>query len=78
MNPYEKLINAIILQAVKDWRHAEVLIHRHPGSIEGRHLKQDTETFFKSKWFNFLTIIDGKALLQKLIKEQKQKDNYRR
>lgn len=78
MNPYEKLINAIILQAVKDWRHAEMLIHRHPNSIEGQRLKHDTESFFKSKWFDFLTTVDGSALLQKLIKEQKQKDNYRR
>jgi hypothetical protein len=69
MNPYEKIANAIVLQAVKDWRHAMVLIHRHPNSIEGQRLKHETEKFFQSKWFDFLTSIDGNALLQKLNEE---------
>ena len=72
MNPYEKMANAIVLQAVKDWRHAEMLIHRHPNSIEGQRLKHETEKFFKSKWFDFLTSVDGNALLQKLNEEVKQ------
>jgi predicted nucleic acid-binding Zn ribbon protein len=71
-DPYEDLANAIVLQAVKDWRHAEVLIHRHTNSIKGQGLKQDTERFFKSKWFYFLTSVDGNALLQKLNEEVKQ------
>ncbi|MCH4007686.1 MAG: hypothetical protein LKE59_11160 [Eubacterium sp.] len=71
MNPYEALINAIVLQAVKDWRHAAMLIHRNPNSLAGQRLQHDTEKFFKSKWFYFLTTVDGNALLQKLYEEEK-------
>jgi hypothetical protein len=69
MDPYEKLANAIILQAVKDWRHAMVLLRRHPNSTEGKRIKYDTEKFFTSKWFSCLTEIDGDMLLQKLREE---------
>ncbi|MDY6316472.1 MAG: hypothetical protein SPL49_04560 [Oribacterium sp.] len=69
MDPYEKLANAIILQAVRDWRHGARLLKRHLNSPEGKRIKYDTEKFFKSKWFSCLTNIDGEMLLQKLQEE---------
>lgn len=69
MDPYEKLANAIILQAVKDWRHGARLLKRHPNSPEGKRITYDTEKFFKSKWFSCLTNLDGEMLLRKLQEE---------
>lgn len=69
MNPYqeeyENLANAIILQAVTDWRRA---VH-HPRSKDARQIREETEAFFLSGWFEMLTNVDGKWLLEKLKKE---------
>ena len=60
MDPYEELANAIVLQAVKDYRNAE--------------LQQDMneiERFFRSGWFGVLTTIDPEVLIHKLKEEKK-------
>lgn len=61
MNEYEQLANAIILQAVKDYR-------------QERKKKDSAKliplaTFFRSKWFAVLTKVDGRLLEQKLREE---------
>ena len=58
MNAYENLANAIILQAVKDYRNA-----RHKGT------KAEIEQFFRSEWFEILTDLDGKKLIEDLRRE---------
>ena len=57
--PYENLANAIVLQAVKDYRLHDVEIEL--ASIE---------RFFRSGWFNTLTSIDPEMLIAKLRKEK--------
>ena len=47
MNPYEELANAIILQAVKDYRLTD----------DEREL-QEIERFFRSGWFGVLSKVD--------------------
>lgn len=59
MDPYERLANAIILQAVKDYR----LCSRSDPAGE-------IERFFLSDWFEVLTRLDGQVLLSKLRKEK--------
>ncbi len=61
MNEYEQLANAIVLQAVKDYRQA-------------RKKKESAKliplvTFFRSKWFAVLTKVDGRLLEQRLREE---------
>lgn len=60
MDPYEELENAIVLQAVKDYRNAE--------------LQQDMneiERFFRSGWFGVLTTIAPEVLIHHLKEEKK-------
>ena len=63
MDPYEELANAIVLQAVKDYRMA-----KSPGEIK------KLEEFFLSDWYKVLTSLDGTMLIRKL-KEEKQNES---
>lgn len=63
MNPYEELANAIILQAVKDYRLTD----------DEREL-QEIERFFRSGWFGVLTKVDPDLLITQLRKEKAQYD----
>ena len=70
----EDLSNAIILQAVKDYR-----IALAGGSVNGRDSKSviaECERFFQSEWFNSLTNIDSKYLIENIRKEfEKRKED---
>jgi hypothetical protein len=57
--PYENLANAIVLQAVKDYR-----LHDDEQELAS------IERFFRSGWFNTLTSIDPEMLIAKLKKEK--------
>ena len=59
MNPYEELANAIVLQAVKDYR-----LHDDEQELAS------IERFFRSGWFSTLTSIDPEMLISKLRKEK--------
>ena len=63
----EDLSNAIILQAVKDYR-----IALAGGSVNGRDSKsviEECERFFQSEWFNVLTNVDGMVIMANIRKE---------
>lgn len=64
MDPYENLANAIILQAVKDYR-----------LTDNESELKEIERFFHSDWFSVLTSLDPDLLIQKLRKEKRQYDN---
>ena len=70
----EDLSNAIILQAVKDYR-----IALAGGSVNGRDSKsviEECERFFQSEWFNSLTKIDCNYLTKNIRKEfEKRKED---
>lgn len=68
MNGYEKLGNAVVMQAVKDWRYATRKLKRKPDNYEAKRLKKECEQFFMSQYFNMHTNLDGRALLDKLRK----------
>ena len=59
MNPYEELANAIVLQAVKDYR-----LHDDEQALAS------IERFFRSGWFGVLTSINPEMLISKLRKEK--------
>ena len=69
MNPYENLANAVVLQAVKDYRDAARKLSRGKKNIMAEQRKAECETFFKSQYFNVFTDLDGNALLSQLEKE---------
>ena len=58
MDPYEELANAIVLQAVKDYR-----LHDDEQELAS------IERFFRSGWFGELTSIDPEMLIAKLKAE---------
>ena len=63
----EDLTNAIVLQAVKDYRRALA-----GGSVNGRDSKsviEECERFFQSEWFNNLTNVDGNYITTSIRKE---------
>ena len=60
MNPYEELANAIILQAVKDYRLTD----------DEREL-QEIERFFRSGWFGVLSKVYPEFLIKELRKEKR-------
>lgn len=60
MNPYENLANAIILQAVKDYR-----------LTDDEQQLQEIERFFRSGWFGVLSKVDQEFLIKELRKEKR-------
>ena len=59
MNPYENLANAIVLQAVKDYR-----------LTDDEAELAEIERFFRSGWFGVLTDVDPEYLIRRLRKEK--------
>ena len=59
MNPYENLANAIVLQAVKDYR-----------LTDDEAELAEIERFFRSDWFGVLTDVDPEYLIRRLRKEK--------
>ena len=57
MTAYEELANAVVLQAVKDWRSGD------------ERDKAEVERFFRSGWFGSLTKLDPEVLIINLRKE---------
>ncbi len=60
---YEKLANAIIMQAVMDYRKTD--------NVE---IKNSIERFFRSEWFYQLTEVGGEILIKRLKNEGKKND----
>ena len=60
MDPYENLAQAIILQAVKDYR-----------LTDDESELQEIERFFRSGWFGVLSKVDPEYLIKKLRKEKR-------
>lgn len=66
---YRKLADAIILQAVDDYR--KLLRSITPMYFTNKINTEEIESFFKSRWFGILTNIDGEVLIEKLQEELK-------
>lgn len=62
-NGYRFLADAIILQAVEDYRRAVRKLRKHSNNLEALRTKRTIEDFFLSDWFNTLCDLDGRQLL---------------
>jgi len=71
-DPYERLANAIILQAVTDYRAALKQIKRNPKDRERMDESLRIERFFRSGWYQRLTNVDGEYLIRRLQDEVKE------
>ena len=65
-DPYERLANAIILQAVS-----------HPKNKEAISEALEIERFFRSSWYSQLTSVDGEYLIRRLQDEVRQSESIR-
>ena len=68
---YHDLANAIILQAVKDYRSTLFLLDDEPNNREALHDKKSLEKFFRSKWYATLTEIDPNRLMSEVQRRVK-------
>ena len=66
---YEKLANAIILQAVKDFRPAYRRVKKYPNDSTAQRTVREITGFFCSQYFKALTDLDGPALLHQIMRE---------
>ena len=62
----ELLVQAIVLQAMEDYRRARRILSRRPDRESARLMVRDVERFFRSVWFSCLTGLDGKEILERL------------
>lgn len=69
LDPYEALANAVVLQAVKDWRESAKKVSRGRRNINAQAMKDECERFFTLSYFNTFTELDGNMLLMKLKQE---------
>ncbi|MBR1711145.1 MAG: hypothetical protein IJ719_20345 [Clostridia bacterium] len=76
-DPYERLANAIILQAVSDYRVALKKIKAHPKNREAINEALEIEKFFRSDWYSQLTDVDGEYLIRGLQEEIRQSESIR-
>lgn len=67
--PYERLANAIILQAASDYRRDLKKLKKNPQNRDVMNEALRIEKFFRSSWYQVLTTVDGEFLIQKLRKE---------
>ena len=68
-NPYEALTNAIIIQAVNDYRIALKKVKKNPGNRDAINEALSLERFFHSPWYETLTSVDGEFLIRKIRAE---------
>ena len=64
---WENLANAIVLQAVKDYR--RTLMVMEEDNLTALRRRRECERFFRSGYFDLLTKVDGERLILDLRKE---------
>ena len=71
MDPWQALANAIILQAVNDYRAAYRRVQRFPKDPLAQSEVQEITEFFHSDYFCVLSKVDGPSLLERITDELK-------
>ena len=66
---WEDLANAIVLQAVKDYRQARKRVRMLPDQKNAQKRIREVEQFLLSRWYAQLTDVDGEWLLKKMQEE---------
>lgn len=76
-DPCENLANAIVLQAVTDYRTALKKVKANPRNKDAINEALDIERFFRSDWYHTLTSVDGEFLIRRLQEEIRQSSTIR-
>lgn len=63
---YENLANAIVVQAMQDYRLALRAIRKRSNNLMAIRTKVEIEQFFHSGWYRLLTTVDGDYLIEKV------------
>ena len=75
LDPYERLANEIILQAVKDYRDANKKLKKGRRNKDAEITKSECLNFFRSRLFSTLTDIEPEFLIAKLDEEDDSHDS---
>ena len=73
--PEEELANAIVLQAVTDYRKA--LRGKTRYAMVNKKRIKECEEFFRSEWYSILTKYDGECLIKRLQEEYRNESKTR-
>ncbi len=73
-DPYERLANAIVIQAAEDYRAALKRIKRNPKNRDAVDEALQIERFFRSGWYQVLTSVDGEYMIRRLQEEIRQSE----
>ncbi len=65
---WEDLANAVVLQALEDYRAVCRTLSRRPDLKEAAKRKKSLDKFFRSRWFAVLTAADLGAVLEEIRK----------
>lgn len=68
ISPYQELANAIVTQAADDYKRACKQLRTSKKDSDALGTKRECERFFVSDWFDVLSGLDGRVLLQDLRK----------
>ena len=74
MDPYQELANAIVMQAVKDYRTALLHSKKRPDNKGYQIEVSSLERFFRSGWFGELTSLNAEYLLRRINEEVQRND----
>lgn len=66
---YNDLANAIIIQAVSDYRKVLRMLNKHPYNKQALSECCEIEEFFRSGWFGILTKLNPEVLINQLKAE---------
>lgn len=69
MDGYQALANAIVEQAVIDYRRARRKLTKDPKHETAQVTVKGIERFIRSSWYSMLTNVDPDALMDRLNKE---------
>lgn len=72
-----RLANAIVLQAVKDYRRALRQLRQNPKNRIAMDNAMECERFFEGEWIQVLTSVDGQWLKNRLREEARDRDSKR-
>ena len=74
MDPYQELANAIVMQAVKDYRIALLHSKKRPDNNGYQIEVASLERFFRSGWFGVLTSLNAEYLIRRVNEEVQKND----
>ena len=74
MEPYESLANAIVMQAVKDYRIALLHLQKRPDNKSYQIEVAALERFFRSGWYGEITNLNAEYLIRRVNEEVRRND----